>query len=302
VPWYGSGGATYLHLPDAGSDLPAGFIQARKHPARPEASIDYLAPGMKHHTRADDVARKLLKHLIRQAGDFGIQRLYTCLPTQTEITRVVAGSGFALYVRETLFRLNLPRRTENLPVARHVRPQHALDSVALQRLSDRHTPPVVQKAEGVASQDNHGPDHTTIFQTWWPPVGLTGLVYVKDEAIVGAVRMRSGRSGHWLHFVGDVTKHAIMRALLIAVLRTLPQDDLPIYCGVRGYQSALGPILVDSGFEIVTELARFVKHTTVSIKKTVPAASRLLAEPSLGAQMAVPTPATNVKQHLIREE
>jgi len=277
VPWYGSGAATFVRH-SQNHNLPEGFIQASKHLGRSEADVCYIAPGLGHHPKAPDTWRDLLKHLSAHAGDFGIQRLYACLPAEDEAAEVVASSGFALYVRETLFRLTPTGPVNgNRPDAR-VRPQREIDSFALQRLSDRHTPPVVQKAEGAFVKENGDANHHLIFQNWWQPDRMTGLVYESEGDILGAVRIRRGRKGHWLHFLGDVTRQDVMAALLTQALRQLQKDELPVYCGVRAYQSALGAVLTDFRFESVTELARFVRHTTVRTREPATSKTRLLVE------------------------
>ncbi len=238
----------------------------------------YIAPNPGQHPGAADTWQALLRHLTLHAGDFGIQRLSLCIPAQGDAAEIIAGSGFMLYVRETLFRLpasRLPR--SNGPVA-NVRPQRQIDSIALQRLSDRYTPPVVQKAEGALVKQNGNSAHHLIFQNWWQPDRLEGLVYEADGDILAAVRIRRGRKGHWLHFLGDASQQDVMAALLSGALRHLQQDNLPVFCGVRAYQNALGAVLTQHGFQSATELARFVKHTTVRTREPVTSKTRLLVE------------------------
>ena len=279
VPWYGSGAATFVnrHVTDS-NNLPEGFVQASKHLGRPEADVCYIAPRLGRHERAPDTWRALLKYLGAHAGDFGIQRLYACLPAHDEAAAVLASSGFALYVRESLFRLKPSGQFDNARRSAYVRPQREIDSVALQRLSDRYTPPVVQKAEGAFIKEGDAANHHLIFQNWRQSDRMEGLVYELDGEILGAVRIRRGGKGHWLHFMGDAMHQEVMSDLLTHALRYLQHDGLPIYCGVRPYQTALGAVLGDRAFEPVTELARFVKYATVHLREPAASKKRLLVE------------------------
>lgn len=276
VPWYGSGVATFVR--HSNDHSPNGFVQANKHLGRSEADVCYIAPKLEQHPDTSDTWRALLKHLIAHAGDFGIQRLYACLPAQDEAAEIVASGGFALYVRETLFRLPSASPVIGHGIDPNVRPQREIDSFALQRLSDRTTPPVVQKAEGAFIKENDNANHHLIFQNWWQPDRMEGLVYESEGDILGAMRIRRGHKGHWIHFLGDATRRDIVIALLNHALRLLGQGNLPVYCGVRSYQSSLGTVLLEAHFEPMTELARFVRHTTVRLREPVTGKKRLLVE------------------------
>ena len=277
VPWYGSGVATFVHRQSSTSQNPDGFVQARKRLGRPEAEVRYIAPQLSSHDRARETWQALLEHLIAHAGDFGIQRLYTCLPAEDEAAAIVSGCGFALYVRETLFRLRATQVNAISSAPSHfVRPQRETDSLALQRLADRFTPPVVLKAEGAFFKN--GGNHPLIFQNWWQPGHSEGLVYERDGELMGALLLQRGSRGVWLRFLGDPMHQDVMHALLIESMSQLRPLDKPIYCGVRAYQNALGPTLHTFGFEAVTELARFVKHTTVSVQEPATSKTRLLIE------------------------
>ncbi len=282
VPWHGSGAATFVvNRQSSDNNLTEGFVQASKHLGRSEADVCYIAPRLGRDEKTPDTWRALLKHLGAHAGDFGIQRLYACLPAQEEAAAIVASSGFILYARETLFRLRAPRQEDTSPGVDHIRAQRKLDSFALQRLSDRYTPPVIQKAEGAfLKEEKTNADLHHILQNWWQPDRMTGLVYVEDDRIQGAVRIRRGSKGHWLHFLGDAARQDMMAALLNQALRQLQQDNRPIYCGVRAYQSALGPVLMERSFEPGVELARFVKYATVHVREPASAKSRLMVKTS----------------------
>ena len=281
VPWYGSGAATFVNRHSSANNLPDGFIQASKRMGRSEADVCYIAPKLNQSSRASDVWRALLKQLILHAGNFGIQRLYACVPSQDDTAGVMASTGFIPYVRETLFQFQPSRRKRpESSSSPHVRPQREGDGLALQRLSDRYTPPVVQKAEGAFAAENGGDAPHLIFQNWWQPGRMEGLIYEQNGDILGMMRIRRGDTGHWLHYMGDVTRREIVIELLTESLRRLRDDGRPIYCGVQPHQNALGAVLHDHAFRSAMELTRFVKHATVRIREPATSKTRLLIETS----------------------
>ena len=278
VPWYGSGAATYIHRRSPESPSPDGFILAQKRLGRPEAEICYAAPTLASGPAVEDTWQRLLEHLIAQAGDNGIQRLYACVPSADDAAALLSRCGFASYVRETLFRLRaLPDSLTTAPADPFVRSQREADSFAIQRLVDHHTPQVVLKAEGAFYRDGAS-SHALIFQNWWQPGQADGLVYEREGEVLGAVIMHKGAGGVWLRLLGDPGNKDVVEALLAHALKTLPEDKQPVYCSVRSYQSAISASLFGFGFDEVTELARFVKYTTVHAQEPVAKKNRLLVE------------------------
>jgi len=280
MPWHGSGVATFVHRRSTQSPFPDGFIQAKKRLGRPEAEIWCLSPPLEADPEAWHTWRTLLEHLIAHAGAFGIQRLYACLPTQDEAAGLVAECGFAPYVRETLFHLRRSRMPDAaLPQAATIRPQRESDGLALQRLADRFTPPVVLKAED-AHFTNDSVNHTMIFQRWWQLRRSEGLICEREGVVEAALLIERGSRGVWLHYLGDPMQREIADALLTQSLARLRADDRPIYYSVRAYQGALGATLRDLGFEDIGELTRFVKHTTVRVQEPATQKTRLRIETS----------------------
>ena len=278
VPWHGNGVATYVYRPTSNSQLPAGVIQARKRLGRPEATLCYIAPALEASPQATDTWRALLEHLIAQAGDYGIQRLYACLPTAYEPASLMAASGFVPYVRETLFRLPPPGPRKPTPInVASVRGQREGDSLALQRLADRFTPQVVRQAEGFLFQDNDS-NHALIFQAWRHSDQEAGLVFEQKGEVVAALFMHRGEQGIWLRYLGDPTQSEAIHALLNRALLEIQGAEKPVYWGVRAYQSPVAVILRERGFEEAMELARLVKYTTVSLREPAPSKTRILVE------------------------
>ncbi len=278
VPWHGSGVATYVYRPSSDTAWPPGFIQARKRLGRPEATLCYIAPALEASPQATDTWRALLEHLIAQAGDYGIHRLYACLPTAYEPASLIAASGFVPYVRETLFRLASPGRRKPAQMDEtSVRGQREGDSLALQRLADRFTPQVVRQAEGHLFKDN-GSNHALIFQAWRHSDQKAGLVYEHEGEVVAALFMHRGEQGIWLRYLGDPTRSEAIHGLLNRALLEMQGSEKPMYWGVRAYQSPVAVVLRERGFEEAMELTRLVKYTTVSLREPAPSKARILVE------------------------
>lgn len=268
LPWHGSGAATYLHIPNEIIPKIEGFIQAIKRPARAEADITYIAPLLSDDVQADVVWSRLLEHVAAEAGEHGIQRLYLCITSDDPGCEVVSNSGYTPYIRETLFRLaSIPQIDSSQETPPQIRPQREADSLALQRLFSRYSPPVVQKAEGMFTSNDDAPSPLAL-RLWWQPENIEGVVFEEQGEIIAAVHIQHGNSGHWLRLFGDPNAPEVMEALLDYSLKTLSRHrDHPVYCAIRPYQSRFGPLLRAQNFTPEQEITRFVKHTTSFIKR-----------------------------------
>ena len=267
LPWHGSGAATYLHIPSETDPQIDGFIQAIKRPARDEADITYIAP-LLDDASADVVWGSLLEYVAVEAGEHGIQRLYLCIASDDPGCELVSNSGYTPYIRETLFRLASTPQTNNAQDASpQIRPQREADSVALQRLFSRYSPPVVQKAEGMFASNDDAPSPLAL-RSWWLPEQAEGLVFEEQGEIIAAAHIQHGNAGHWLRLFGDPSATDVMAELLNHSLKTLSHHrNHPVYCAIRPYQSRFGPLLRALGFTPEQEITRFVKHTTSFVKR-----------------------------------
>ncbi len=274
LPWHGAGAATYLHVPANDSPPLRGFIQAVKRFARPEADLTRIAPAHDAAPLAPAVWQRLLERIIAEAGEHGIHRLYACLPNrEAEALATLAAAGFVPYIQETLFRhepLPLPPAGDaaNWP---HVRPQREADSFALLRLHSRHTPPLVQQAEGALSSSDESPSPLDL-RRWWQPEHNEGFVYEEKGDILAAAQLSRGRNVHWLRLLGDPIATAPQSELLACSLHALAHySPRPILSPIRPYQTGLGAPLVDFGFAPDITFTHLVRYTTSPVRKTVPA-------------------------------
>ncbi|RME82096.1 MAG: hypothetical protein D6775_11825 [Caldilineae bacterium] len=269
LPWHGTGAATYFLLPGDRQQLPPAFIQAIKRPARPEADITRIAPAHSEDPAVQDAWLRLLEHTVCEAGEHDIQRLYVCLSSDDPAVATISAAGFAPYIQETLYRLpSPPALDEHHPDEwPNVRPQREVDSFAIQRLHSRNTPQIVQQAEGtlVNNGDALSPLH---LRTWWQPEHIEGFVYEEKGDVRAAAHIKRGSKGHWLRLYGGADAVEALEAVLKRSLQALAYySQRPIYCALRPYQSHLGPLLMEHGFEPGPILTRFVKHTTSAVRK-----------------------------------
>jgi len=298
LPWLGSGAATYLYVPTSETASLYGFVQAVKRVGRPEADVTRIAPVHDADPQAGGIWQRLLERVAHDAGEHGIQRLYLCLENDDEAMGTVTASGYAPYIQETLFRhsgVSTPKggSTGSWP---NVRSQSETDSFALQRLHSRHTPHLVQQAEGMLASNGDGASSLDL-RKWWQPERVEGFVY-DDSEILAASQIARGRNVHWLHLLGDPSTPEPVAALLACSLDALGRySERPVFCPLRPYQSSFGPLLRDAGFEPGPTVTRFVKHTTSMVKKpaAVPIAERVeVTLPTLApADASVPAPARN---------
>ncbi len=292
LPWHGVGAATYLHFPASGEPPIPAFIQAVKRFVRPEADLTRIAPAHDASPQAPSLWKRLLEHLSYSAGEHGIHRLYLCLESNDDALATVAAAGFAAYIQETLFRhsgisLPPPGNENDWP---HVRPQREIDSFALQRLHNRHTPLLVQQAEGGLSNSDENPSPFDL-RTWWQPERTEGFVYEDKGDVLAAVQLIRGGNIHWLHLLGDPASPEPISELLARSLHALAHySQRPILCPLRPYQSSFGPHLRDRAFEPTLTVTRFVKHTTSLARRTAPVPSKELAEAVLAGLLSAELP------------
>jgi hypothetical protein len=274
LPWHGAGAATYLHFPAADAPPLRGFIQAVKRFARPEADLTRIAPAHDAAPLAPVVWQRLLERLIAEAGEHGLHRLYACLPTgEAEPLATLAAAGFVPYIQETLFR-HEPLSSLSAGAAAawpHARPQREADSFALLRLHTRHTPPLVQQAEGALSSNDETPSPLDL-RRWWQPERNEGFVYEDKGDILAAAQLSRGRSVHWLRLLGDPLAATALSELLACSLHALAHySPRPILSPIRPYQIGLGAPLLAFGFAPDLTFTHLVRYTTSPVRKTTPA-------------------------------
>jgi hypothetical protein len=93
------------------------------------------------------------------------------------------------------------------------------------------------------------------------------------------VQVHVGRAGHWLRVWGTNTLASReLRSLVEQGLRAIATDRdgkgaaRPVYATVRDYEAGLSSVLTGFGFAPYASRARFVKHTTATVRRPVTSA------------------------------
>jgi hypothetical protein len=272
-PWAGVGVATYV-LNEEGSGGPlAGFVQLIERASRPEADILHIAPALATADGGDSTGEaiwdRLLAHCTRAAGGHGLQRIFASIPDGGPEDACLRTAGYSLYTRETICRLAVVPQVRDIPPG--FRPQLPQDSWALQRLYTHGTPHLVQQAEGAVSGEVGSPP-----LSWWEPDRWQGIVWEPAGEARGAVQIHRGRAGHWLRVWGvNTLPSRELRSLVEQGLRAIAAGPdgkrswLPVYVTVRDYELGLSSVLTGFGFAPYASRARFVKHTTATVRRPV---------------------------------
>jgi hypothetical protein len=271
-PWAGVGVATYVLNEDGAPGSLGGFVQLIKRASRPEADVLHIAPADGDDQAGQAIWDRLLAYCTRAAGGHGLQRIFASIPDGGPEEDCLRMAGYSLYTRETICRLAVVPQARDLPAG--FRSQLPQDSWALQRLYTHGTPRLVQQAEGALTGEAGSPP-----LSWWEPDRWQGIVWEPAGEVRGAVQVHVGRAGHWLRVWGTNTLASReLRSLVEQGLRSIALDPQgkrqarPVYVTVRDYEAGLNSVLTGFGFAPFASRARFVKHTTATVRMPVAAA------------------------------
>lgn len=259
VPWRVTGLASYVWETEQGVQ---GFVQLLRRPGGQDADVLFIAPALQRASNAEVAWEALLSHCVASATQAGMRRLFVSLPEESTEQEVLVGLGFAVYIGETIWRLDGPRPVTG-PANGALRQRHPDDAWWLRRLYTRHTPPAVQHAEGIGEAD----ELSAWPRAWWELSHVESYVLERSGEVAGGVQVVSGRRGHWLILHGNASDEEAMVTLLWHGLRALHESRWPVYCAVRDYQSGLNVVLEDAGFYPYTRRLRAVKHMASRVKE-----------------------------------
>ena len=293
LPWAGGKANTYILRQQRNSLAHAGFIQAHTRPGRAEADITFLAPALDTAWGHPAIWEKLLSHYVHEAASQNIYRLYADVPDQPLPVHSFTQSGFKIYTRQTIWRLNRHNAgIANLPSMANkpactIRPIDTADEWILTHLYHRVTPKDVQLAEGIIQprtkeySNNGEKDENSrqekhvrpLILEWWHTGHSQTYVLIDKGEVQGSILIGESRFGSWLRVLADTTNpeteyiHALLRYGLETV--NAVNTTQPIYIGVRSYQGGLQPILSEYGFAPFTDLARMVRQVPLWIRTPV---------------------------------
>ncbi len=204
---------------------------------------------------------KLLEHLVVDAGEKGVVRVYAKLSTESPELSLFSQIGFHPYTHESLFTLRYETTMER-PVSLKIRSQRSRDAWFINELYRAITPSFVQNTEQNAARD------WEIHKGYFPrPVKEQGWVIEEGEKVVAYVRIISNRHKHMLRIMNLDTQRELLPDLVRFALSHLKaSQDCQVYCIVREYQAEQEAVLEDAAFSYVGKQSVMVKHTVQFVR------------------------------------
>jgi hypothetical protein len=207
---------------------------------------------------------KLLEHLIVDAGERGVVRLYARLATDSPELELFNQLGFHAYTHETLFHLQFAQPVERSgQETLNVREHRNRDCWFINQLYSAITPSPVQNAEQTTSRT------WEIHRSYLPRQNReSGLVVMEGEKATAYIRILSYRNRHLMRILNLDTSRQLLPELVQYALSTLKAGPgAEVYCAVREYQMEQEAILEDLGFQrVFGKQAVLVKHTVQFVR------------------------------------
>jgi len=207
---------------------------------------------------------KLLEHLIVDAGEKGVVRVYARLATDSPELELFNQLGFHAYTHETLFHLQYDQVMERPdPETLKLRDHRNRDCWFINQLYSAITPSPVQNAEQTTSRT------WEIHRNYLPHQNReSGLVLIEGDKALAYVRILSYRNRHLLRIMNlDTSRHLLPDLVRYALSTLKAGPGTEVYCAVREYQVEQEAILEDLGFQrVFGKQAVLVKHTVQFVR------------------------------------
>ncbi len=268
LPWAFKSGVTYVLRQEGHGLARAGFVQWQLQSSRAEADLMVLSPALDAPNGHPAIWHKLLAESALSLADQQIRRLYSELSDQPLLVNTFMQAGFQLYARETVWRLAGDVQVTppvDAGLGPELRPQMRQDQWALEQLYARITPQPVRQAEaGEGESDGKS-------ESFAPPIltnrhlhrPLSSSVLEGKDGLDGCVQIIWGKTGVLLRLWVDSNQPDTrqVRLLLGDGLQRIAASrrQVPVYIGVRDYQSGIGSILEEYGFAPFADRARMVR-------------------------------------------
>lgn len=216
------------------------------------------------------VPEALLEEVCRAAGEQGALRLFAKIPRDEPGVQLFRGLGFTHYTNEHIWG-NLYVAADGVvsqavePQRDSLRGQSNADAWNLMQLYSAVTPPAVQRAETLSSNNWR---RDTMPRPVFLSRSLLDKAYVwpnhsGQDGLGGYIRLVIGPRGDWITtmFRPDAANRSVVPvAFDYALWKAARYGSKPVYCGVRDYQAEVGSILEARGFHHLNEQAMLVKY------------------------------------------
>ena len=230
---------TYLSTGDHKHDPLLG--QVSHSPGSSLARISFLAP--ESAIEAEDLPA-LLEYMVVQAGGRGALHLLAEVDDRTEAFEMLRKAGFAIYVRQRIWKLNdeLEQRSQD-PVWQVSKDS---DLIPVRVLYNNLVPGLVQQVEPPPSDP------------------LVGLIYRRNEDLLAYIELKYGSRGILVQPLIHPDAEGVT-ADLVKLLLSLPnRRSRPVYICVRSYQSWIEHSLEGQGASAGPQQAVMVKHLAIT--------------------------------------
>jgi hypothetical protein len=206
----------------------------------------------------------LLEYISVQAVERGAFRILAEADEASLAFEALRQSGFAIYARQRVWRIDNPLAGELTPDAWQTATDR--DLISVRSLYNNLIPGLVQQAEP------------------FPSERLRGRVYRQGEDLLAYVEVKYGPRGVWVQpFIHPDAEQVVDH--LAELFQSLQKRySRPLYACVRSYQSWLEPALEKLGGEAGARQAVMVRHLALPQKAT-----RTFALPALEAGQPEPT-------------
>lgn len=275
-------------------------IRAGAENADPEISAaEETLPGEEEAKSAEQAAQydlemvwmRLLEHIILEAGDKGIERIYAKLSKESPEIPMFGQMGFHAYTHESLFEMDYTKPVQS-PEALVLRPQRNRDLWQIQRLYEAVTPSPVQHAEQLKSDSweinkAYFP-HSTKYHGWV----LSGL---QDDRASAYIRIINYRSKNLIQILNaNHHRYSIDDLIRFALSQIKPGPDCQVYCSVREYQSEQEAAFEELGFKYFGKQSVLVKHIAHMVRANEKATAQIKERRLELPQTTVSTPITHL--------
>jgi hypothetical protein len=192
---------------------------------------------------------QLISAMVSSAAKRGAFTLNAEVDDGSLACEVLHRAGFATYARQAIWRRSPAPITEGN--AALWRPAVESDAISIAALYASIVPRLVMQADAPPDLSKHA-----------------GVVYERQGRIAAYITIQEGKHGVYLQpYLHPECSGNETDALLAGVLAGLPRaDKVPVYLCVRRYQAWLHNALDAQRFEVWTNEAVMVKHTTARIE------------------------------------